>query len=1183
MFQSLSETTANISPYFADFYLMECEDSSDDNELSNSIPGSQLHSNDPKALRGQLISPPSLWSSSDDDDVLDQNDSGNSVRSSGKVGRRWVGDQPRRRRARAKIVGTYLIGAKLGEGSYATVREALNSKSLRICAAKVVDTKKLRRLKGGMDALQREISVQKALKRHPNLVELLDVHQDTVKERTYIFMEIANGCAVDVLLQRSPNGRLPAPQVAHYVHQVLTGLLAMHGLGIVHRDVKPGNMLLNADGKIKISDFGVAEFLDRYNVEDNVTRTSGSPAFQAPEIAKGDEEYSGMKVDVWALGVSTFQMLTGSVPFDAGNLMDLFATIADGKYARIPETLIGESGRDAIDSMLVVDWHERATVEELLQNPWIASAEFPPSKARMEKEGWVPIPRKQFSILSLAHGMVLDGDSDNSFARESKQTSMGSTVPPAGSLRLMFDESNSTQPALCGNGTENPSSRTKNPSRRVAQTSESALHSRDLPMPSATDLGADAPIPRNDVLVHSDRQKVDSGSNSNRASEPSTVFRKDPGGSKDRTADARAFLRPQSPGSAFNVSSEVSEASEKRDRRAVVPAAPVSYPNVPLDIARSDVALGVTRASVAGTEGGEDVLARSSCENSDLLASALAKLHGKPLFTDDPTLNPDTGVLVPGQGETERSSCRESDGLVETEHNRRLVTPDGSGQSSDTLCNDSSQTTSTKPASSLKSFNVTKVSNHALSQSLKPSLRSRSSSKLTGTGADLDALVLPEEAVASSDFDAVGSGCSKTRRAIDPTMLTRTDSGSSKCIRGGVSESLSRQSLSQGAPRVFPEVRESSEIRATSTSVPAARSVCELNVPADPPSADVVRDILRASVAVTNTGGQLLSRPPSDEPDLLMSALAKPHVKPLSVIDRTADLDTSALAVASTGTGKSERTEKETDDNTETVYDCPVVNFDGFGKSLDTGSEVGNPRAPTKFHPTAMPVEMSDPAVPSPDSLRSEHPEVLQSGGIPRTGAEGRESFDMIVSGSSRANAFVPEVIVDIADTGSVRSFPQESVRDEFLPNGTPQNQAGNLLDPAPEISSLPLTATERHAAVYSALKASIAVTPISRAPVSLSSGEEPDLLASALSKPRAEPLFDPRSIALCTAVSSPNSPRPTTFSNDNRSLNPDASADCFGEAQPEVVLGMSSTSPSSSCEESGRPVTAGKEYCVVM
>jgi serine/threonine protein kinase len=139
-------------------------------------------------------------------------------------------------------------------------------------------------------------------------------------------------------------------------------------------------------------------------LEDSVTRTTGSPAFQAPEIAKGEDGYSGMKVDVWALGVTAYYLLVGQIPFHGDTLVALFNAIAEGKYTE--PSNVDESARDALRMMLEVDWHKRIGVEDLLKHPWIARASRALPQASQEEFGWVPIPCKQFTVLDLAQRLV---------------------------------------------------------------------------------------------------------------------------------------------------------------------------------------------------------------------------------------------------------------------------------------------------------------------------------------------------------------------------------------------------------------------------------------------------------------------------------------------------------------------------------------------------------------------------------------------------------------------------------------------------------------------------------------------------------------------------------------------------------------------------------------------------------
>ena len=97
--------------------------------------------------------------------------------------------------------------------------------------------------------------------------------------------------------------------------QLLLGLQFIHSKSIVHKDIKPSNIMVMPDGVIKISDFGVAEVLSAYSDSDACGRTHGSPAFQCPQIAAGKDKFDGFKSDVWSAGVTLYAMLKGRLPF----------------------------------------------------------------------------------------------------------------------------------------------------------------------------------------------------------------------------------------------------------------------------------------------------------------------------------------------------------------------------------------------------------------------------------------------------------------------------------------------------------------------------------------------------------------------------------------------------------------------------------------------------------------------------------------------------------------------------------------------------------------------------------------------------------------------------------------------------------------------------------------------------
>eukprot|EP00188_Purpureofilum_apyrenoidigerum_P001305 Plantae.Rhodophyta-Purpureofilum_apyrenoidigerum.ctg17027.p1 GENE.Plantae.Rhodophyta-Purpureofilum_apyrenoidigerum.ctg17027~~Plantae.Rhodophyta-Purpureofilum_apyrenoidigerum.ctg17027.p1 ORF type:complete len:429 (+),score=109.90 Plantae.Rhodophyta-Purpureofilum_apyrenoidigerum.ctg17027:91-1377(+) len=272
-------------------------------------------------------------------------------------------------KSKPKYVRNYLLGALLGEGAYAKVKEGLDVNSLRIVAVKIIDKKHVAKIKDGMENVKREIAIMKSMKKHPNLIELIEVMDEEAERKIYIVLELANGCSLQELLESTPDQRLPEPQVRHYFRQLMMGLRHLHGKNVVHRDIKPANLMLTTEHELKVSDFGVAEFLDKYTASAFVTKSSGSPAFLAPEIATGQYNFSGMAVDVWAAGVTLFFALVGRLPFQAENVLALFAKIREGKY-EMPD-FVDPDAQDLIAKMLNLDAEKRISASAVLKHPWL--------------------------------------------------------------------------------------------------------------------------------------------------------------------------------------------------------------------------------------------------------------------------------------------------------------------------------------------------------------------------------------------------------------------------------------------------------------------------------------------------------------------------------------------------------------------------------------------------------------------------------------------------------------------------------------------------------------------------------------------------------------------------------------------------------------------------------------------
>ncbi|XP_056452642.1 serine/threonine-protein kinase STK11 [Gadus chalcogrammus] len=281
--------------------------------------------------------------------------------------------QPRRKRA--KLIGKYLMGDLLGEGSYGKVKEMLDSETLCRRAVKILKKKKLRRIPNGEANVKKEIQLLRRLL-HKNVIQLVDVLYNEEKQKMYMVMEYCV-CGMQEMLDSVPEKRFPVFQAHGYFCQLLDGLEYLHSQGIVHKDIKPGNLLLTTDGALKISDLGVAEALHSFAEDDTCRTSQGSPAFQPPEIANGLDTFSGFKVDIWSAGVTLYNITTSLYPFEGDNIYKLFENIGKGDYS-VPEEC-GPLLSDLLNGMLEYEPVKRFSIQHIRQHNWVRK-KHPPSE-----------------------------------------------------------------------------------------------------------------------------------------------------------------------------------------------------------------------------------------------------------------------------------------------------------------------------------------------------------------------------------------------------------------------------------------------------------------------------------------------------------------------------------------------------------------------------------------------------------------------------------------------------------------------------------------------------------------------------------------------------------------------------------------------------------------------------------
>lgn len=281
----------------------------------------------------------------------------------------------KKKKPKCKMVGKYVMGDVLGEGSYGKVKEVLDSETLDRRAVKILTKRKLRRIPNGEENVQREIQLLRQLTGNRNVIRMLDVLFNDQKHKMYLIMEYCVMGLQELLDSALPHKRLPLFQVHAYFQQLVDGLEYLHSNFVIHKDIKPGNLLLTLDHVLKISDFGVAEQLDLFSADDTCTVGQGSPAFQPPEIANGHESFSGFKVDIWSSGVTLYNLATGNYPFEGDNIYRLLENI--GRAQWVPPASMYDLDHDLttlVLGMLQADAQDRFSLQEIRKHPWVGKS-----------------------------------------------------------------------------------------------------------------------------------------------------------------------------------------------------------------------------------------------------------------------------------------------------------------------------------------------------------------------------------------------------------------------------------------------------------------------------------------------------------------------------------------------------------------------------------------------------------------------------------------------------------------------------------------------------------------------------------------------------------------------------------------------------------------------------------------
>jgi serine/threonine-protein kinase 11 len=291
---------------------------------------------------------------------------------------------------RLKKVNSYRLCAKIGSGSSAVVYLGIDDRSGQKYAIKRIRLRELARTSAGVAQLEREVRLIKLFD-HPNILKISEVLHIPTTEEVYLVLEYAENGSLGGFVEREQ--QLSHAAIFSIVKQTLEALKHLHDSGYVHQDIKPCNILLDGNGRVKLADFGIGHSFT------SAAMVVGSPAYQAPEAlddqnSSDDDSVSDssaegpQKEDIWALGVTLYQLLFSKLPFVGENLYEIVNLIR-GSELEIPENC-EPAVADLLRKMLTVDPSQRISVEELQKDNLIANAsdlaeglpDVPPPKMR---------------------------------------------------------------------------------------------------------------------------------------------------------------------------------------------------------------------------------------------------------------------------------------------------------------------------------------------------------------------------------------------------------------------------------------------------------------------------------------------------------------------------------------------------------------------------------------------------------------------------------------------------------------------------------------------------------------------------------------------------------------------------------------------------------------------------------
>jgi serine/threonine protein kinase len=285
-----------------------------------------------------------------------------------------------------EIAGRYRLETRLGFGGMSTVHRAMDERLERRVAVKLL-AEHLAEDPTFVSRFQREAQAAARLV-HPNIVQVFDSGLDEGSHQHFIVMEYIEGQSCAEILR--DDGWVDIEEAASIIEQACEGLHYAHRHGVVHRDVKPGNLLRAREGEVKLADFGIAKATEQSSIT-QVGSVLGTAAYLAPEQARGEE--AGPRADLYALGVVAYQLIAGRLPYEATSLTEL-ALKQQQEEPPTLDTLVADVTpelADAVAIALALDPRERyATARDMGNAIADAMRGIPPAEPATTARGAPP-------------------------------------------------------------------------------------------------------------------------------------------------------------------------------------------------------------------------------------------------------------------------------------------------------------------------------------------------------------------------------------------------------------------------------------------------------------------------------------------------------------------------------------------------------------------------------------------------------------------------------------------------------------------------------------------------------------------------------------------------------------------------------------------------------------------------